>query len=750
MSEANPAVLQAVHRLSSVLKQTFVSVPASPLAAVWSGRWQPTLDSILEQALHPPSVAIALVGGTGAGKSTLVNAMLGARILPVSNSRACTAAISEIAYAEGGFAATIEFVSREEWSREVELLLADLSDDRSGGDSPADDRGEGVSRAARDRLKAVYKLSDDAIRPGLQPEDLQEPLDIRYALNHGQAQITAKTVEEFRDQLRRYLDSKYEFWPLVKTARITGPFTGVTTRGVRLVDLPGVNDPNEAREEVTRRYLKEARFVWIVFNIKRALTRDIQTIMLSEDFARQIVMDGRDDALTFVGTASDDVDRESGIEEFDLTEEASESEIVAARNVAVRKVISDQLGELAYSLARSASEPSRANELAQRLQRSKVFTVSARDYLHLLGIAKNKGTTLDDTAQTEIPLLREHLAGICAAHATTAHNNALFKQVAFLISEIEHHVRTEQQRQSHANALTAKKQKEVGDALSRLLNFLRVHLDDHAERFRQEMNAKHELLEERLKRAFERGRAELNRVTEGWKRIHWSTLMAAVRRGGKYNSPTSGRYDFAEDISRPVLESITFAWSDFFGDKMEHVMEVWSDRLVTLADRHRVETLREVTQLIGPDMKRLAKDLDDSLSVTTRLMKEYLGQSKSSMSGRLGDVRSSLYEQIPRQVAANMQAAYAAAAGESGPGVKSRAIGHLSTHAHAVAKVMFDDARDKIMEGVRMVTDSMSRQFKDMTDNAYERLTLPTANFFQSEPAPRGDPSEDPRSMSAL
>jgi predicted GTPase len=704
------------------------------LSKLWQERWQPNINTIREQALRPSTAAIALVGGTGAGKSTLVNAILGARILPVSNSRACTAAISEVSHAEGEFTAEIEFISRKAWSREVELLLADLADEKHESAN-----GDGVSRAARDRLKAVYQLTDNDLWPGLTSDYLDEPLEIQKALNEGRINIRSGTTDGLKDQLRLYLDSKFQFWPLVKHARIRGPFPGLATKGIHLVDLPGLNDPNEAREEVTRQYLKASRFVWVVFNIKRALTRDIQMIMQSEDFARQIVMDGRDNALTFVGTASDDVDRESGIEEFGLEEDALDAEIVGARNEAVRKVVRDQLAELSHRLAHGADENGRVEELKGRLQRSQVYTVSARDYLHLRGIAKNKSATLDDTAQTEIPSLREHLVRICAGYTDEAHLAALYKQVTFLASEIKHTVQTEQQRLKHIKELTAQKRKEIGDALQRLLNFFRRDLDDLADRFRQDVTSKHELLEERLNRAFDRGRSELTRVTEGWNRIHWSTLRAIVRRGGRFNSPTSGQYDFAEDISRPVLESITFAWTDFFGDKMAHLMEVWADRLLTLADRHRVETMRDISALVGPDSKQLAADLEASLNVAGRLVKEYLGQSKSSMGGHLDEVRSSLYEQIPRQVGANMQRAYATAGGESGTGMKQRILEALATHARQVCKVMFDDARDQIMVGVRMVTDTMARNYKGMTDNLYDRLSLPTSNFFKSDPIPEED-----------
>ena len=732
MTARNLPVPRITQRISECLGQSLREVSIATLDAAWNDRWKPRLRELSAEASRVPTVTIAVVGGTGAGKSTLLNALLGERILPVSNSRACTAAISEVSFADSEFAADIEFVSRNEWRREMSLLLADVADEKQL-DMPATSGGDGVAKAARDRLKAVYQIPDEDIRPGLKLEELQEPPNIKDVLDAGKVRIANQCSDEFRKQLRVYLDSKHEFWPLVKTARISGPFPGLTTRGIKLVDLPGLNDPNEAREQVTRNYLKECRFVWIVFNIKRALTRDIQTIMQSDDFARQIVLDGRENALTFVGTHSDEVDRESGIEEFSLSEDATESEIVASRNSAVRTVIADQLHELAGRLAQSAGDQARTEELSTRLRKSRVFTVSARDYLHLRGISKNRSSTLEDTGETEIPSLREHLATISAAYTEGAHQESLLRQVNLLLAEIKHRIQTEIQNVSHARELTTKKRKEIRNALQRLLTFLSRDLKSHCEGFVQEMNAKHELLDERLKRAFERGRSELERVTESWGRIHWATLRAIVRRNGRYHSPTSGQYDFADDISRPALEMITFAWDDFFGDKMTHALTVWSDKLMVLAERHGNETVREVIQQVGAESTNISDDLQRSLEVNERLIKEYVGQTQSDMSGKLHTVRTSLYDQIPRQVAANMREAYVEAEDESGTGMKQRILELLSSHARRVSKVMFDDSRDRIMEGVRMVTDSMSRRYNEMADGVSERLAVPVANFVQED-----------------
>ena len=97
------------------------------LAARWQD-WDHRFQEIYKQSNQQPEVEISLVGGTGAGKSTLLNALIGERVLPISNMKACTAAISEVGYCSDSYKAKVEFLSRDEWEKEVSLLRADISD----------------------------------------------------------------------------------------------------------------------------------------------------------------------------------------------------------------------------------------------------------------------------------------------------------------------------------------------------------------------------------------------------------------------------------------------------------------------------------------------------------------------------------------------------------------------------------------------------------------------------------------------
>jgi hypothetical protein len=690
--------------------------------------WKDRFTAIYEQSNLRPEVAISLVGGTGAGKSTLLNALIGARVLPVSNMRACTAAITEVAYEPGKYRARIEFISRESWEAEIDQLLEDLRDaklaDSENGDSavPAE-----MSRAVRDKLWAVYKPSDDAEQSDFDPFDLKEPLEIKRALDAGGAEVTHDSIDEFRKRVAQFLDSSHRYWPIVKSVTVRGPFEPLRD-GAKIIDLPGLNDPNEAREEVTKRHLKTCRYVWIVFNIKRALTKDTMNLMQSDDFVRQIVMDGRSDALTFVGTASDDVDTETGIEEFRLPDDAEPVEVVAARNREVRKVVHAQLDELAGRLATLAREQrATANDLSGKLKASKIFTVSAREFLRLRRLARTNSAGFDDEPQTEIPALLSHMRSTCAGYGVTAHCESLERQLNLLIQEVNREVKSQLAAIDARAQINERQRKEMGAAVSSARNFLDNSLQDAHERLVQDLEASEALLGERLKRAIDRARTDLRQTLSRWERIHWATLRAVCRRGGVHTGST-GTNDLPADLAKPILDSIAFTWSDFFGDKLHNTMEKWKEFLLAKADDFR-RRLIEALGSAGDFPQNLIDGLDGILGATDKVLDELLGQTLVKVDERITQDQRTLYESLPERVKANMAEAFELAAAERGSGMKRRMVEILSGHADRVANVMFDDARAEMMGGVRGLRDWLAREYTQMTDVVRRHASLAADNL---------------------
>lgn len=116
------AVRKGVDQLE-MLKHLVVDTLENP--AEWLG----DIERILRQAYTPPTI-IGIVGNTGAGKSSMLNALLDQPkpFIPTSSTRACTATITEMSYHDNEtFRAVIEFVSTETWKTELDVLFDDHS-----------------------------------------------------------------------------------------------------------------------------------------------------------------------------------------------------------------------------------------------------------------------------------------------------------------------------------------------------------------------------------------------------------------------------------------------------------------------------------------------------------------------------------------------------------------------------------------------------------------------------------------------
>ncbi|XP_050992077.1 nuclear GTPase SLIP-GC-like [Labeo rohita] len=99
---------------------------------------------------------IGIFGKSGEGKSSLLSAIIGKQdLLPSGCFGACTAVLTQVEanLKDSNYTAEIEFISKEEWEKELKDLHRDVKDEN-------EDRNEDFAEIAEEKIAALY--GDDA------------------------------------------------------------------------------------------------------------------------------------------------------------------------------------------------------------------------------------------------------------------------------------------------------------------------------------------------------------------------------------------------------------------------------------------------------------------------------------------------------------------------------------------------------------------------------------------------------------
>ncbi|KAI9172534.1 Nuclear GTPase SLIP-GC [Paramyrothecium foliicola] len=241
----------------------------------------------------PSTRTVGFVGDSGVGKSSLLNSLLDRRGLArTSNSgSACTCVVTEYQYHESSdYKVEINFFTIQELSNQVSSLLQEYRhyhlhrDDFTREEVSAREEAKNNAKVAIDTFQAMFArhlLSERvllgssesealAILEGLlrecQPAD-RERVEWQRSLEECSELIGRLTSESSSEQST----TEPALWPYIRSITVYSN-AHILSRGLILVDLPGLHDANAARRHITERYVIKCNEIFAICNEGRAIT----------------------------------------------------------------------------------------------------------------------------------------------------------------------------------------------------------------------------------------------------------------------------------------------------------------------------------------------------------------------------------------------------------------------------------------------------------------------------------------------
>ncbi|XP_062421838.1 nuclear GTPase SLIP-GC-like isoform X2 [Pungitius pungitius] len=340
---------------------------------------------------------VGVFGKTGAGKSYLINAVIGLKnFLPSGSVSACTSVSIKVEanMQNSKYEAIIEFITKEEWRDELwfskHFGLENEEDDTEHGDIV-------------EKLSALYgedwkEKSPDDLMDGKYfreiPEFLLSEEELRKKI------LTADEDEDLFEYLIRYTRTKPDdpedqgtgrwYWPLVKCVTIKVPDADLL-KHVTLVDLPGNGDTNKSRDKMWKTIIGSCSTIWIVTDINRAAS-DKEAWDILKDACSYMGNGGQCNEIHFICTKSD---CHSDAKD---TSEAGIRDFILKRNQQAKAKVKQEFNQL-KEVKKHFSEES-----------FKVFTVSSLEFLNQKYLNQE---------ETEIPKLQEFLQEFNDCHKET-------------------------------------------------------------------------------------------------------------------------------------------------------------------------------------------------------------------------------------------------------------------------------------------------------------------------------------------
>ena len=229
-----------VRKYSDTMRRVSAILGQAELKEEVSERLLKQMDAFLKKC-EKPEFHIALVGAIKAGKSSLINAILGEELASTEVTPE-TAALTKFRGSRKGDSITITFYSATDWKK----------------------LWSSVQEAGASKFLEEFKALNAA-----QEKDKW--------INHEPVTIRSENREALKEEIHKWTSSRSATHYFVKEVEVALHNLPLPD-GVVLVDTPGLNDAVEYRSNITKDYIDRANAVFVCVKADRLSGQELSTI----------------------------------------------------------------------------------------------------------------------------------------------------------------------------------------------------------------------------------------------------------------------------------------------------------------------------------------------------------------------------------------------------------------------------------------------------------------------------------------
>lgn len=642
-------------------------------------------------------IPVAIVGETGVGKSTLLNALLETDFLPTGVVGSQTAAFITIAFAEQ-WKITCQYVSESELNEMFDFAWAQ-----------ADDRTEAVSaeevERARAKVRAMLGVRDDEPMP---PQS-DVPQAIRAMVHQGRRTFVGQ--DECRVEL--LLHAKKNYWPITRTIEVVGPFEMLRS-GVVISDLPGAGDVNKARRGRAAEAILHAGQILIAAEargLKSSLLEQLESDarlphrLFSQKQPVQVLLLGTklDSAVPDPDTKPEEI-RQLGLD----PETATRPQIFDAIVQEWQKLVVSQFRSWLTNLADQFLELPSAERTAHvdRIMRAvRAVPTNSSDWKRH---SKGKAMTLVAVSdETGIPLLRKSIGELADAQNATTRSH-LERRVAECHSSVLEAIQSSEQLlgadiQSILTAVeeSRSEMEAIQDRYAQVIDDLRMTVLNRFQLLREKLDVSIESAANKM------ARDARVRVSEHLDGLHWMSLRATVRNDGRWTTGAGRMVNLRDNLAGEITRQVPQAFARLAESRLASDIDLVRTSLLERLRLFTDDIRQVVDKQCNDEMTR--KTVNKMFAAGMKKAEREINEHAEALLKRRDETVKDMQARIDKSVDRTVAEICGECQNDSGKGWKSRSMSKISEGTNKAAEV----ARKRAMEVAEAALAEIEDRVKD-------------------------------------